>query len=145
MLARARAREVYATLDKAELTQYLHDNPDAFDLIVSADTLVYFGVLDAALTGAHRALRDGGLVIFTVEEATPEHAPEGHRLNPHGRYSHTQDYVERTLAAAGFARWTIGHDVLRQERGEPVPGLIVTAYKGGTRPDDAHAVSGRTA
>ena len=43
MLAHARDKNVYDALTKAELREYLHDNSEAFDLIVSADTLVYFG------------------------------------------------------------------------------------------------------
>ena len=45
---------------------------DAFDLIVTADTLVYFGALDDVAAAAAGALRTGGRFIFTVEEATAE-------------------------------------------------------------------------
>src|SRR5262249_45954759 len=47
MLARARARDVYDELLQRELTAYLRDSPASFDVIVSADTLVYFGPLAA--------------------------------------------------------------------------------------------------
>jgi predicted TPR repeat methyltransferase len=43
MLARARERDVYDVLVKGELTAYLEACTDTFDVIVSADTLVYFG------------------------------------------------------------------------------------------------------
>ena len=46
MLAHARDKGVYHTLVRAELTGFLRDHSGAFDLIVSADTLVYFGPLD---------------------------------------------------------------------------------------------------
>src|SRR5262245_51532832 len=68
MLAKAQGRAVYDQLVKAELTAFLADQADAFDLIVSADTLVYFGPLEPVLTAALGALRSGGLLIFTVEE-----------------------------------------------------------------------------
>src|SRR3954454_10479382 len=42
----------YDELVKAELTAYLRQVPDTFDLIVAADTLVYFGALDEALAAA---------------------------------------------------------------------------------------------
>ena len=43
MMERARALGVYDELQKAELTAFLDAHPDAFDVVVSADTFVYFG------------------------------------------------------------------------------------------------------
>ena len=57
MLAQARERNVYDQLVKRELTAYLDDFPDTFDVIVSADTLVYFGPLDTVVAAAESALR----------------------------------------------------------------------------------------
>jgi predicted TPR repeat methyltransferase len=129
MLDKARARAVYDALVKAELTQFLQSREDEYDLIVSADTLVYFGVLDAVMTAAQRALRPGGVLVFTVEKASEPDAPSGHRINPHGRYSHTRRYVERVLADAGFAGFEMKDDSLRMENAVPVPGFVVTARK----------------
>src|SRR5947207_11732494 len=68
MLAQARERNVYDELVKGELTAYLADHNEAFDVIVSADTLVYFGPLDHVAAASERALQPGGRLIFTVEE-----------------------------------------------------------------------------
>ena len=129
MLEKARARGVYDELDKAELTRYLQGSSGAYDLVVSADTLVYFGALGDVLHAAARALRPKGLLIFTVEKA--DDTPAGFRLNHHGRYSHTRSYVERTLRSAGFAEVNMEDGVLRQEHGEPVQGLVVVARMAG--------------
>ncbi|MFA6314475.1 MAG: tetratricopeptide repeat protein, partial [Sterolibacterium sp.] len=45
MLAQAKQKRVYDELVKTELTQFMHAHPAAFDLIVMADTLIYFGPL----------------------------------------------------------------------------------------------------
>ena len=98
----------------------------AFDLIVSADTLVYFGSLEPVAAAASEALRPGGWLIFTVEEAEP--ATETFHLEVHGRYNHAAPYVEQVLGAAGLTPH-VDRAVLRNESGLPVAGLVVRARK----------------
>jgi predicted TPR repeat methyltransferase len=128
MLAKAAERGVYDQLDADELVRYMAARPAAFDVIVSADTLVYFGDLAEALRAACLSLRSGGLVVFTVEHATDDPV-QGYRLNPHGRYSHGRGYVERTLADAGFESIALEPAHLRREHRVPVDGLVVTARR----------------
>jgi predicted TPR repeat methyltransferase len=137
MLDRARSREEYDDLVKAELGEYLRGHADAFDLIVCADTLVYFGDLGTVLQAMGGALRPGGVLALTVEEADHDPAGPAYRINPHGRYSHSRRHVARALQAAGLELEVIDAAVLRREGGVPVQGLVVTARKptapGGTR------------
>jgi predicted TPR repeat methyltransferase len=109
------------------LTAYLRAQRDAFDVIVSADTLVYFGALDDVIAAAAGALRPAGLLIFTLEHGTAADAPDFH-LETHGRYTHSRASVERLLAADGF-EIDIGTAELRMESGVPVAGLVVRARK----------------
>jgi predicted TPR repeat methyltransferase len=128
MLAKAKPRQVYDELIKAELTAYLLSAPRAYDLIVSADTLCYFGALEAAAQAAHGALRDSGWLVFTVESLDGgDAAGEQHHLNPHGRYSHRRDYVEQVLKQAGFEHIQTEPVHLRNEGGLPVQGWLVSA------------------
>lgn len=125
MLKRAATRAVYDELEHAELTAYLAAHPAAFDLVVSADTLVYFGALDAVLGAAATCLRPGGILAFTVEALDDDSAAD-YRINPHGRYSHCADYVRRTLANMSFSDIDIESAELRREGGKPVAGLVVS-------------------
>lgn len=129
MLEHARARGLYDTLCEAELTAHLAEHPGAYDLVISADTLVYFGALDAVLQAAADATRTGGHIVFTVESSDEEQAPSGFRLHPHGRYSHTERYLTRTLAAAGFETVALRPVDLRKELGKWVRGWLVTARR----------------
>jgi predicted TPR repeat methyltransferase len=131
MLARAAPRQVYDELIKAELTAYLEASANAFDLIVSADTLCYFGDLATVARAAHAALHEDGVLIFTVEEATDDAGGAGYRINPHGRYSHAAEYVEAVLGGAGFKHVEIEHAALRSEAGLQVAGLTIIAHKQG--------------
>ena len=128
MLAHAKEKHVYDALVKTELTEYLRDNGKGFDLIVSADTLVYFGDLENVLAAAAHALRPNGLLVFTLEHAVGGEADVDYRLELHGRYSHTTAYVERLLAAACL-KSEISRAELRMESGAPVAGLLIRATK----------------
>jgi predicted TPR repeat methyltransferase len=128
MLVQAKAKAVYDELVKIELTEYLRATREAFDLIVSADALVYFGDLEPVVFAAAGALRPKGLFVFTLEHAVTAGAGVDYCLAWHGRYSHTSSYVERMLALAGLQA-EIGHAQLRMESGRPVAGLVVRAMR----------------
>lgn len=131
MLAKARGRGVYDELIEAELTAYLTSRPHAFDLIVSADTLIYFGDLGPVLAAVAGALRADGRLIFSVESA--DHgdgaAPGGYRINASGRYSHREAYLRDQLVSSSLTVRSIAPAVLRQEGGVPVAGHVVAARK----------------
>src|SRR5690606_10441247 len=124
MIDKARERGVYDALEVAELCAFMRQHERAYDLIVAADTLVYFGALEEALTAARLALRRQGLLAFTLERAEDV---ARQRLQPHGRYVHQRDYVEAAVAAAGLRLECINEVVLRRERGEDVQGMAVFA------------------
>jgi len=134
MLAHAKEKNVYDLLLKADVTEFLQGNVEAFDLIVSADTLVYFGDLEEVFAAAFQALRPNGLFVFTLEHAATYGPDVEHRLEMHGRYSHTRAYVERVLTKARLHQ-EIAEAELRMEAGAPVAGLVIRATKSAaTRP-----------
>lgn len=122
MLETARQRNVYDELARMELTDYLNRHRSAFDLIVSSDTLNYFGDLGPLFRAMKKAMRSRGLLIFTVEEAE-----DAFRINPSGRYSHGRAYLERELMENGFEVLALESGVLRYEFGCAVDCLVVTA------------------
>jgi predicted TPR repeat methyltransferase len=128
MLQLAAQKEVYDELVQGELTAYLQAHPGQFDVIVSADTLVYFGGLEGVASAAAAALRDGGRLVFTVEEWTDAGPDDGFTLRPLGRYVHSQRYVERAMDDVGLVP-RVERSELRLEGGAPVPGLVVCATK----------------
>jgi type IV pilus biogenesis/stability protein PilW len=128
MLEKAHARGHYDNLIEAELTTFIGRHLDCFDLIVSADTLVYFGDLSEVFDRVGRALRRGGHFIFTVER-NDERPSEGYKINHHGRYSHTEDYLRAGLEGVGLAVRRIEPQMLRYEAGVPVDGFLVVAAR----------------
>ncbi|HKZ74343.1 MAG TPA: methyltransferase domain-containing protein, partial [Steroidobacteraceae bacterium] len=126
MVQRARAREVYDELAVQELCAFMRSRPASFDLVISADTLCYFGALEEPLAAARECLRRDGWLAFTLERLEPAAAGD-YRIEPHGRYSHDEAYVCRALAAAGFVKCEATHASLRRERGADVQGILASA------------------
>ncbi|HKQ67953.1 MAG TPA: tetratricopeptide repeat protein [Polyangiaceae bacterium] len=129
MLAAARERKIYDALTQDELTAFLETHPSSYDLVVSIDTLVYFGDLTRVSRAFATALSPGGRVIFTVERADGAEALQGFCLNPHGRFAQTEDYVRRVLTDAGLLVETISRCELRKEVNKPVAGLVAVAAR----------------
>jgi predicted TPR repeat methyltransferase len=127
MLEKARLRTAYDELAVDELAQFMRANPQRFDSIVSADTLVYFGALEEVFAAAHGALRGAGSLTFTLERLDDAAPGVSHRLETHGRFTHSEDYVRSALARAGFVASTFETRILRWERGAEVRGHLVWA------------------
>jgi predicted TPR repeat methyltransferase len=129
MLEKARERKLYDELVVMELCQFMRGRPAAFDLVLSADTLCYFGALEEAMAGARHCLRPGGLLGFTVERWANEDADARFHMAPHGRYLHAEGYVRSALSQAGFQPLEISPAVLRAELGSDVHGMVVMARR----------------
>lgn len=127
MVEKARERGGYDELAVAELTAFLREHRQTYDLIVSADTLVYFGDLTTVCAMMANALHTSGWLVFTVERTEPKDAPEGYQLNKSGRYSHTADYVDQILRKSGLNAVTVKTVTLRQEGKQSVLGYVVSA------------------
>jgi predicted TPR repeat methyltransferase len=128
MLERASSRNAYDELHKAELTAFLRGRPAAFDLVVSADTLNYFGELQEVARAVQGALVPGGLFVFTLE-ALPAGTPVPHKLQDHGRYAHDGVQARGVFEAAGLDVQTPAAVVLREENGAPVQGWLMGARR----------------
>jgi predicted TPR repeat methyltransferase len=120
MLERASARGAYDDLRVEEITQAMAAEPSAYDLIVAADVLVYFGDLTKLFRAMATALRPTGIAAVSVEI----HEESDYALRPNGRYAHDPAYVRAAAADAGLDELEGRRCPLRLEAGEPVEGWI---------------------
>lgn len=127
MVEKARLRGGYDTLVVAELTAYLQQNIATCEVVLSADTLIYFGELATVSSAAYAALRPGGWFTFTLEVLDGD--DDRIELSSSGRYRHTRRHVERALQAAGFEEVCISAEILRKEAGQGVNGWVVLARR----------------
>jgi predicted TPR repeat methyltransferase len=122
MLRKARVKGIYDLLVKADL-QTSDLPPASADLVTAADVFMYVGVLEEIVTKVASALR-GGLFAFSVEHHCGQ---EDFVLRPSRRYAHSEAYLRGVLARNGFSLLSLERHVIRQDRSEPVEGLVVVS------------------
>ena len=123
MLRKARAKGVYDLLEKADLQSFAYEGPKA-DLVTAADVFMYVGALEGVVKTIAGLLVEDGLFAFSVEKLD---ATDGFALQPSRRYAHAEAYVRRVMEGAGLAVVSLEEKIIRQDRDEPVRGLIVVA------------------
>ncbi len=127
MLDRAQQRGGYDALVHQEAAAFLEAHPEAFDLVVCADTLPYFGDLGPLFAAVARALLPGGRFIATVELLEGE--GRTFALLVAGRYAHDAGYVASTLARVGLTVERSASADLRLEHGTFAKAVVVTARR----------------
>ena len=125
MLKKARAKGIYDRLEKADLQTFSYTGPRA-DLVVAADVFMYVGALDAIFARVADMLAPGGLFAFSVERLA---GGDGFALQPSRRYAHAEAYVCAVLDRTELKLHLLAGATIRQDRREPVAGLIVVAAK----------------
>lgn len=125
MLRKARTKCIYDRLEKADLQDFSYDGPKA-DLVTAADVFMYLGALEEVVAATAALLSADAIFAFSVEKFDQA---DGFGLRPSRRYAHGETYVRRVLADAGLSVVTLDEHVIRQDRGEPVTGLIVVARR----------------
>lgn len=132
MIERARAKAkadgspLYDKLAVAGLTSFLTSRPDhSADLVIAADVFVYLGELGPSFAQSARVLKPGGLLAFTVQG----HGGEGVVVGEDRRFAHAEGWLRQRLGRAGFVPVILEPASTRQDRGVPVPGLLVVAEK----------------
>ncbi|MGY0570212.1 methyltransferase domain-containing protein [Bradyrhizobium sp. RDM12] len=126
MIKEARATELYAELEVADMIEGLRGKADASaNLVVAADAFVYLSDLAPVLTETRRVLASGGVLAFTLET----HDGNGIVLGEGLRYAHSAEYVRGAIAKAGLKLLTLEPASPRIENNEPVRGLVVVAEK----------------
>jgi predicted TPR repeat methyltransferase len=125
MIDASRMRGIYDDLIVGDLEIVLAEPGPAYDLILSADTMVYLGDLNPTFSGVAKRLERGGFYIFAVESKDGE----GWEQTPQNRFRHSETYLRAEAARAGLSFVDLMRDTLRREADAPVPGFTVALKK----------------
>jgi predicted TPR repeat methyltransferase len=118
MLGKAEEKKIYKALYNGDAIETLGQLDSCFDLIISADMLVYLGKLEPLMEAVKERCSAGALFALTTE-----HLADGDReLRTSGRYAHSRDYVVRTAESSGFSLVAFKEQELRKESGEWLSG-----------------------
>ncbi len=122
MVAKARASGLYGRAETADLIDFLKSyEARSIDLVLAADVFVYCGDLAAIFAAVARIVVPGALFVFSLQRAEKGTYQLGEDL----RYAHARSYVGALAEAHGFAIAACDDVSVRQDRGQPVPGLCV--------------------
>jgi predicted TPR repeat methyltransferase len=122
MLDKARALGAYDRLEQAELVEHLERTERRHDLVLAADVFIYVGALESVFSGVQRVLQPGGIFCFSVEQAADEVDFE---LRTSLRYAHSQRYLRRLAAQAGFEMMRLHAQPIREDQRRSIAGLYV--------------------
>lgn len=125
MLAVAKGKHIYDELVLSDVLSYLKQASACFDLVIAADVVIYFGVLEALLAGVARVLNAQGMFVFNTEISDTD----DFQLTDTGRFKHRKSYIEQLAAKNGFVLLTIHIANIRKHLEEEVKGYIFVLQK----------------
>jgi predicted TPR repeat methyltransferase len=121
MIDEASRRGIYDALILGDIETVLQTVERSYELILAADTMIYFGDLAPTLAGVFNRLVPGGFYLFAVERM------EGHgwEQTEDKRFRHGEDYLRAVAASEALVFVDLMPCVLRRQGNEPVLGLAV--------------------
>src|SRR6266446_2714050 len=127
MIEAARGRGIYDELILGDLETVLAVPGRTYDLIVSADTMVYLGDLAPTFSGVAKRLEPGGFYIFACESKDGD----GWEQTPAIRFRHSESYLRREATRARLSFIRLMKRTIRTENAEPVAGFAVALRNSG--------------
>lgn len=120
MLAVAAAKNLFDELVTQELTAFLQEKNQQYDLILAGDVLVYLGDIANLFRLVKKALRPEGIFIFNAEICDESLF----KMNQSGRFAHNKEYLDTQLLQNHFTTKSYQCIVTRQQNNQPVYGHL---------------------
>lgn len=125
MLDKAKTKNIYSELHCQSFKEYLAQENREFDLVLCLDAFVYIRNLGDIFTDIFRCTSPNGIFIFSTEKNDAQ-TP---LLQPSGRYSHPQRFLENLLQEKGWNVVSVLDTSLRKDGDHWIKGNIWVARK----------------
>ena len=126
MLRQAEVKGVYDALRAGDIDEFLEEWDQKADLVLAGDVFIYLGSLDRTVGLIAGRMQERGLLCFSVEAEVPA---ASWILRPSGRFGHGDAYISALMAENGLVVVDKLRTTLRNERGQPISGIIYLAEK----------------
>lgn len=125
MLAKAKEKNIYDDLFEANILDALQNQTTKYDLVISIDTLVYFGDLTPIFENVKKVLTEKGIFAFSIESSQEK----DYLLNITGRYIHNPAYIEKLATQFDFKVFATQSITGREQDGKPAAGYLFVLQK----------------
>jgi len=132
MVKICKKKEVYDKAVHNNLMNHLrHQKDDSFDLILSADVVMYLhdNDLTAMIKEVHRVLESGGVLCFSTESLQDASEGETFRRLESERFAHSRKYVLDVAKEHGFECKRVDNVRVRMDDKRPILGDIFVLMK----------------
>jgi predicted TPR repeat methyltransferase len=120
MLDKAAALGVYDHLQQGDVLEYLQGSQENIELAICADVFIYVGAVDGIFAALAQRMPPGACFCFSVEESREGEVV----LRPSLRYAHSEQGIRRLAGLHGFHVVAMERRPVREDQGEPIPGLF---------------------
>lgn len=136
MLEKAKTKKIYNRLLRQDITSFLMQCNEYYDVIVSSDTLVYFGDLSFILKRVFEIANPGAFFLFSIEVMNSnqekeflDHNSLYYRLQSHGRYEHQYRKVLTLAQQYGWYKVDENYTEARLQDHQPVNAMMILLQK----------------
>jgi len=121
MLTRAEEKKIYQRLIRQDITAFLEQCPERFDLFIATDVFIYVGKLDRIFAAVSRCALPGACFVFSIER---EEEGGDFRLRSSGRYAQSTAYIKQLAGEHDFTVAACREHGIRKEKQQWIAGNL---------------------
>ena len=111
MIEIAKGKNIYDTVENNEISIYLEQSSEKYDLFIATDLLIYIGDLKMLFSNISKASNRKGIFVFSTELVQEV----DYSLTTQGRYAHSENYIRKLAQQNKFNILNIVNTAIRTE------------------------------